>query len=774
MFSSRKTAAPSSGYNLTKSLRFRSSAGAWLNRTPATTTNRQTYTWSGWVKTSLANVNSSDMPLLTSRPAAGTYTLFQLKNSNTLQFSDSTAGGSVTTTQVFRDPSAWYHIVLAVDTTQATAANRVKMYVNGVQITAFSSTTYPAQNGNTQINVAQTQGIGRDVFDTSALFDGYLAEVNFIDGQQLTPSSFGSTNASTGVWQPAQYTGTYGTNGFYLKFTDTTSTATLGTDYSGNSNTWTVNNISLTAGSTYDSMTDVPTLTSATAANYCVLNPISSGGTITNGNLSTSNNDTTTYGTVAITTGKFYWEYTITACSGGAAIALGVSKDTNRATGGTWGANDVFLYQSGGNKYGNGTSGAYGATYTTGDVIGVALDMTGYTLTFYKNNVSQGTAFSSTQISPYTLIPMFYGYPSGNSTNVNFGQQPFTYTPPTGFVALNTYNLPTSTIVKGNTVMDATTYTGTGSSYAVTNAAGFKPDFVWVKERSQIQDYALFDSVRGATKQLSSNTTGAEATYANSMSAFNSNGFTVVSDAVVNSSGQTYVGWQWQAGQGSSSSNTNGSITSTVSVNATAGFSVLKFPASGSSGSIGHGLGVAPSLIFLKNTASADDWYTYHVSIGTSAFIRLNTTGAQSSSASAFTAVSSSTFTVGSGVLSNNAHVAYCWAAIPGFSAFGSYTGNGSTDGPFVYTGFRPRYWLIKCTSAGYSWEIYDTARNTYNAVNTVLLAENASSEFTGGDIDFLSNGFKLRTTRGSLNTSSLTYIYAAFAENPFKYANAR
>jgi hypothetical protein len=287
-------------------------------------------------------------------------------------------------------------------------------------------------------------------------------------------------------------------------------------------------------------MTDVPTqwtpynvtgdVGGVIRGNYSVFNPISSGGTVTNGNLSSSNNDTTTYGTIAINSGKFYWEYTITACSGGASIALGVSKDTSRSTGGAWGANDVFVYQSGGNKYGNGTSGSYGATYTTGDVIGVALDMTGYTLTFYKNGVSQGTAFSSTQISPYILVPMFYGYPSGNSTSVNFGQYAFTYAPPSGYKSLCTTNLPTPTIQQGNLLMDATLYTGNDTAgTSITNAAGFKPDLVWSKVRSGAGDHGLWDSVRGASNRLVSNSTSAEGSVSG-VTAFNSNGFTLGAD----------------------------------------------------------------------------------------------------------------------------------------------------------------------------------------------------------------------------------------------------
>ena len=344
--------------------------------------------------------------------------------------------------------------------------------------------------------------------------------------------------------------------------------------------------------------------------------------------------------------------------------------------------------------------------------------------------------------------------------------------------------MPTTyAIPNGRTVFDATTYTGTGSTLAVSNAdngtVGFKPDFVWIKERSQSQDHALFDSVRGATKQLSSNTTGAEATYANSMSAFNTNGFSVVSDAVVNSSGQTYVGWQWQAGQGTTSSNTNGSITSTVSVNASAGFSIVSYTGTQSAATIGHGLGVAPSMIIVRYTG-ASNWQVYHVSNGNTSTILLNSTAAVQSNIAFWnnTSPTSSVFSVGTSDETNHnggTTVAYCWAEIAGFSKFGSYTGNGSTDGPFIYTGFRPKFILIKCTTdINQQWLLLDTSRSAYNVAQETLFPDSSGAEQNNPRLDFLSNGIKIRNTYGNQNTNGSGYIYAAFAENPTKFANAR
>jgi hypothetical protein len=610
-----------------------------------------------------------------------------------------------------------------------------------------------------------------------------MTEINFVDGQSLTPSSFGSTNALTGVWQPAAYTGSYGTNGFYLPFTDnsaltTSSNVGLGKDFSGNGNYWTTNNISITAGVTYDSMTDVPTLTSATAANFAVLNPLDTGSNITlsAANLQTSQGAAAgiSKGTIGVSSGKWYWEVTLLSGTTMVGIATVTSSPTQNYVGQT--STSYGYYSSNGNKYNNATGVAYGASYTTNDVIGVALDLTAGTLTFYKNNTSQGTAYSSLS---GTFTPAI-GNDQSNTTAFNAGQRPFTYTPPTGFVALNTYNLPTSTIVKGNTVMDATLWTGNGATRSIVNDAAFKPDLVWSKARSAAIAGLMYDSVRGATKYLQTNVTSAEGTGADSLTAFNSNGFALGADTSttgVNQNGTTYVGWQWQAGQGTSSSNTNGTITSTVSVNASAGFSVVTYTGTGANATVGHGLGVAPSLVIVKVRSTTNDWVVYHSAIGNTGAVFLDLTNATSTSVNYWnnTSPTSSNFSIGiaSGVNnSGSTFVAYCWTPIAGFSAMGSYSGNNSTDGPMVYTGFQPKFVLIKGTGAASGWQLQDSARNTYNVVNAVLRPDLSAAESTGygGVLDFLSNGFKLRTTDTNYNSSSYgPYIYMAFATNPFK-----
>jgi hypothetical protein len=799
------------GYNLTRSLRFRASANGYLGRTPASAGNRQIWTYSIWVKKSQILADSTDQPLLHAYAGSGASVQTGIQYSSyspsgiidSIRIQSGTQGVSqdfdFAFANTYRDPSAWYHIVVAFDTTQATAANRIKVYVNGNQLGSPVSyagrATTVSQNYQTAINSNISHHIGVQVGGTQ-YFDGYLAEVNFIDGQALTPSSFGSTNALTGVWQPAAYTGTYGTNGFYLPFTDNSTAAALGTDFSGNSNTWTVNNISVTAGVTYDSMTDVPTLTSATAANYCVMNPLDKNANIavTNGNLTgtyTGNAALGIRGSIALpSTGKYYWEYQFT---GGVPFgSAGVASPTASLSSlsGTF-----VIYSESGDKYVNSaSSSAYGASYTTGDIIGVAHDADANTITFYKNNISQG-AISLTASTQY--FPFFNIYNA--AMTATFGQRPFAYTPPSGFVALNTFNLPASTIVDGSNYMDAALYTGDGNlTRTLTGLYEFQPDFIWAKNRSGAFAHVLQDSVRGfsSTTKLSSNTTDPENSSGNAtdpgfgyISGVSSTGFSVATTGggitQLNQGTAPYVAWGWQA-NGAAVSNTDGTITSQVSVNASAGFSVMTYTGTGANATVGHGLGVAPSLIIVKRRDTTSNWNVYHTSVGATGVLLLNTTDSTTTSSLPWnnTAPTSSVFTVGTGNdvnASGGTFVAYCWTAISGFSAMGSYVGNANADGPFVFTGFRPNFVLIK-RSTGLSdlgnWILLDTARNTYN-VSTNRLFPNTSNAENGlggsGDyIDILSNGFKVRGSGGWVNQSGSTMVYICFAENPFKFSLAR
>jgi hypothetical protein len=671
---------------------------------------------------------------------------------------DGNTAGIVPTVAVYRDPSAWYHIIVAVDTTQATAANRVRIYVNGVEV-VYGSTTYPTQNYDTMFNSTNAHAIARSAASSSFYLDGYLTEVNFIDGQALTPSSFGQIESTTGVWSPKQYAGSYGTNGFYLKFGNTSSVAALGTDSSGNGNTWTVNNVSLTAGVTYDSMLDVPVNYSDGGngrGNYCTLNPLDkvTTATLSSGNLQTTSAAAQNIiGSMSMDSGSWYWEIAYSAAT--ASQLVGVYKAAATTT---------------------------SITPTT-SVIGL------------RFNADTGALDYTVDGSVYTSIATgltgggYFPY-AGSLTNAkviyaNFGQRPFAYTPPAGFRALNTNNLPTPSIVNGANFMAAKIYTGTGVVQSISNAVNnvsFQPDLVWIKSRTPgATNHALFDSSRGVTKYLSSNTTTAETTLAQSLTALNADGFSLGTDTtLVNASANLYVAWQWKAG-GAAVSNTQGTITSQVSANTTAGFSVVTYTGTGVNATVGHGLGVAPKMVIVKRrTTAGASWLVYHANAGSppqNNFLSLNLTDAVSASALPWnnTAPSSTTISLGTSGGTNNitdTFVAYCFAEIAGFSKFGSYTGNGLADGPFVFCGFRPRWLMIKRTDVASGWLIVDSTRSASNDVRLYLSAESAQVEASNYPLDFLSNGFKQRDA--TFNATGGTYIFAAFAEVPSKYALAR
>jgi hypothetical protein len=424
-----------------------------------------------------------------------------------------------------------------------------------------------------------------------------------------------------------------------------------------------------------------------------------------------------------------------------------------------------------------------------GDVIGVAPDMDAGVVNFYKNGVLQGNvALSSAGIT--VPVPAVGSGASLTFAGVaNFGQRPFAYTAPSGFKALNTQNLPTTTVGFGsdqqaNDYFDTVLYTGNGTSQTVTGLQ-FKPDFVWIKLRNESPSstwHRLIDSVRGGDRRLSSNDVQAETQSASLITAFTANGFSVGNDAGINSSGINIVAWCWRAG-GNAVVNTAGTIQSNVSVNTTAGFSIVTYTGNSTAGAtVGHGLGAAPSMIILKSRTSAGGWAVYHTSLGPTQYIWLMQTSSAATYSGAWnnTAPTSSVFTLGNDGQWNGAYnfVAYCWAAVPGFSAFGSYTGNGSADGPFVYTGFRPRWVLIKVSTGtpAADWVLHDTSRSPYNVSDIKLSPNTPTGDVTSSavNIDILSSGFKIRNTDGAYNTSTNTYIYAAFAESPFKTARSR
>ena len=350
----------------------------------------------------------------------------------------------------------------------------------------------------------------------------------------------------------------------------------------------------------------------------------------------------------------------------------------------------------------------------------------------------------------------------------------------------------TFAVPDGRVAMAATLYTGNGSTQSISNAVNtvsFRPDFVWIKNKTSGYNHVLQDSIRGATAgaKLSSNLTEEEggvnlAPYGN-VSAFNSNGFSLVAGSVdsrqTNTGSETFVGWQWKAG-GTAVSNTAGTITSSVSANTTAGFSIVTYTGTGSNATVGHGLGVAPGLILTKSRSPAQSWYVYHLATGGTKTLYLNYPDVAAIDNRIWNNTNPTISVFSIGTVGPNAsavtQVAYCWAPVADYSAFGSYTGNGLADGTFIYTGFRPRYVLIKRTDASADWFINDTSRDPYNLMSVSMRANTGDTEAAGGGLamDTLSNGFKMRDAGSGSNASGGTFIYAAFAENPLKYSNAR
>jgi len=765
------------GYSISNSVRFNDDDAARLTRTPSVAGNRRTFTFSAWVKR--GNVGDTVFGNLFSvRDASTTRTVLRI-NADSLDWLDDDINFRLLTSAKLRDVGGWYHIVATADTTQATTSDRLKIYINGVRVSSFSTSSYPSQNYETEINNTRLHALGVEGSTTNDYFDGYMADVNFIDGQALTADDFGEINADTGEWSPKKYSGTYGTNGFYLEFKDG---AALGDDTSGNTNDWTPTNLAST-----DQMLDTPT------NNFDVLNPLDKGSNVvlSNGNLQInipSGIAEMSRSTIGMSSGKWYSEWLFT---GGTNSNIGIA--TSQATLNNFLAFDAYgwIYYINGQKYTNNAGSAYGAAYTVNDIIGVAFDADNGTLTFYKNGVSQGVAFTGLTSGPYYFAQ---GTINGDGL-FNFGQDSsfagnktrqgntdangigdFYYTPPTGYLALCTDNLPEPAIVDSETQFNVVTYTGNGGTLDVD--VGFQPDFVWTKSRTNTYVHGLWDTVRGVGKHLMSNLTNAEVTNDPDgyLSAFNPNGFTLSagssSSATWNLSGGSYVAWCWKAG-GTAVTNTDGTETVLLSANQDAGFSIVKWTTRGSGITMGHGLGATPQFIINKQINRASSWDVQaNYFDATSYYLYLNTTAASIGPyGNAATDTVFNTFDSGTG----DEYISYVFAPKEGFSKFGSYVGNGSTDGPFIYTGFRPAFVLVKSSSlAGSYWHIMDAKRNEYNVADKLLYPNDADAEGTGLQKDFLSNGFKIRSTATWANGSGQTYIYMAFAEAPFKNAVAR
>ena len=758
-------------YSVPNSVIFNEGDTAYLNRTPGSASNRNTFTWSFWIKR--GKLTSHDN-IFSAGTNSNNFTFGAFINDK-IQFGDwsGSYGWNLVSNQVFDDSSIWYNVVFRYDDTQSTESNRVRIYVNGSQLTSYGTESYPSQNyGNTEVNNTVEHTIGRQTAGSGVndYFDGYMTEINLIDGQSLGPDSFGQLDASTNKWIPKDTSGlTFGTNGFYLDMEIAPGTGNgAGNDVSGNNNDFNENNLAAT-----DQVTDSPT------KNFVTFDPsrIASYATLSEGNLSAFGNTATNNGGAKTNltlpnSGKFYLETTFT--SGSSYPRIGASVTTkpvvNAGNGPGDGVNGFgFSYDQDGKARVNGTSiSSFGSAVSTGQIVQLFFDMDNGAVYVGINNTLQNSgdpssgsaktgAMATWHPGTHELVIEANVYNTSSGVAINAGQRSFSYTPPSGYSAINNDNFPLSN--------------------------GELSGFVWIKNRDAADNHMLFDAVRGIKKDLHSNSTAVEATNANTLTRFLKNGFEISNDNEVNTSGESYVAWQWLQDSLTASSNTDGSITSSVLSSTTSGFSIVSYSGNATSGAtVGHGLGADLKMIILKDRGVAENWCIFHEELGPTKFVYF-TTDAPFTASNRWndTSPTSSVFTLGNETQVNGSsrnYIAYCFAEVEGFSKISSYVGNGSTNGPFVHTGFRPAWVILKRTNATQEWQLYDDKRSPFNPVTKRLQpnATNAEDDLSPGDneLDFLSNGFKLIEDNGGMNASGATYIYMAFAEQPFKTANAR
>jgi len=774
-----------------RSLRFDSDNNAHLSRTPSSTGNVDKWTWAGWVKRGGLGFHTDFFSAVQNGQNA---TIIQFDNNDRLDFENFVGNsdqGRLITDQFFRDTGAWYHITCIYDSGNSTADDRIKLFVNGSQVTAINYRTNPSSGQNSIINSTNAHYVGADKGFNNNYFSGYLADVYFIDDAAVEPVDNFIELDDNGVYQAKVYNGAFGTNGFHLSFSDATSTTTIAEDDSGKNNDFTANNISVSAGSGNDSVFDVPTNGSQSdtgaggevSANYATWSPLvaqSSGSiTLSNGNLDTTCGSTRT---TAMSTfhlkGKTYWEVTFGAGTYnyiGMTEATGFNTVANNNSGIKYTGYKDYSYgwqQTDGKLYKNSNILATPGTYSNGDVLGWAYDADNNILKLYKNGSLVHTENSIENAQYYPAIT----HSESATSTTNFGQRAFEHTAPSGYKPVCTALLPTPTIADGSDHFDTSLWTvPSGSANTTISGLSFAPDLLITKNRSQSYEGSVYDTVRGDDKYLkllSNSATSTESTAATRVN-LTSDGFVLEADNDNSNygAGSNSVGWVWNAGT-STVSNTDGDITTSLRVNTTAKFSIATYSGSGTNGdTIGHGLGVEPDFCIIKARNKTDDWRVYHSALGTGKTPALNSNNAASSGAN-WQSVSSTTLGLQNDSAINSSsynYLALFFAAVEGYSAFGSYTGNGSSDGTFVETGFRPALVLQKRSDGSGDWTIHDSKREPGNDVGLYLITNASTAEQDGNRRDFLSNGFKLRTSSAGVNADGGTYFWAAFAENPFQ-----
>jgi hypothetical protein len=770
--------------------------------------------------------------LLETRVDGNNYVRLTIQADDTIEFQGEVGAAMIfelETTQVFRDTSAWYHFVGVIDFDNSTQADRAQMYINGERITDFDVETYPSDASKTMVlNTSDAFRLGASGYDGSYDWNGYLAEVVVIDGTAQAVTDLGETK--NGVWIPKDPSGlTFGTNGFYLKFE---SSSDLGNDSSGNNHDFALTNILA-----HDQMLDSPTFdSSSNGGNFMTYNGamLGANNTLSEGNLKSSGTGGgNTEGTFGMLTGKWYWECRVEDLTDyGPTFGIG-----QYGAGGSEGVYNIITWQSAaGQMYGGGgypsQMGTISVTSTgvtslaDADIMSFWLDCDNGKLWIGKNGTipnsgdpANGTnpqaSWSTIPTNRYFMAtcqnvssgigvlnagqnPSFNGALTGSDVGDNAdknGYGLFKYDPSsTDFIACCAANIPTADAIDPSETDDdypqklfsPLLYTGNGGTNNITGL-GFQPDFTWIKIRNTASNGPLVDSSRGTNKILFSQITDAEVTSAN-LTSFDSDGFSLAGglasyDPNFNGNTNTYASWNWRANGGTTSSNSDGTITTTLQVNSATGFSIGTYSGSGSNATLGHGLGARPDMSMFRERGTAGNWIvTFQPCMASNDHNLYLQTHIAESDGNYFqnTAMTTSVISIGTHADINGSGASYVmwnFINVEGFSKFGSYRGNGLSDaqGTFVYTGFRPAYVMTKGLDVGAEWTVYDDKRNTGNPADRILQMDIHDAERTDLDvIDILSNGFKCLDTGGRTNQSNKSYVYAAFADNPFQYATAR
>lgn len=740
------------------------------------------FTFRAFVKLGDIGLSTNQQIFFAGSSANNRTSIFYDGPNKSFRFFQVTSGSTVSdveTVAKFRDPCSWYDLCVIYNSNEASSADRVKFFVNGVQ-QAITETNAVDSARSAFFGTAVEHNIGRYAPGANLFFSGLLADIYYLDGQVGAATDFGEFYSGTEQWRHVMPSGlTYGTNGFHIDFSNA---ADLGEDQSGNGNDFTTNGTPIQSN-------DSPTV------NYVTLNPLdkATDPTLSNGNL-TVNSSATASGwrgcrtTIALPdTGKF--RFTVSGTMGSSArFNAGVgTADTDIA--GYLATRLIGLYYhpyDGGYYKDSASLTSYGSAYTSGARdFDVFIDMDEQKMwTAVDGTLNGGNPDAATgEMATWSQAgPMFITLESfGGPFTFNFGATGWAHSIANtdDFVGLNAANLPAVSIEDPSEHFNVALWSGDsvaiGSGGQPVTGVNFQPDFTWIKERtSSGSSHKLFDAIRGATKELESDNTAAETTNAEGLASFDADGFTVGNSGAVNASGDDYVAWNWYMG-GANAANSDGSTSSTVRANQDAGQSIVSYTGTGSAGTVGHGLLQPPDLIIVKNRDTVDFWPVYHHLVASDPetdYLALNNTSALADDNTRWNdiAPTSSVFSVGTdqGVNgSTEAMIAYCFHSIPGYSKAFAYTGNANTDGPFVYLGFEPEMVLLKNASASGSWHIFDSQREGYNPDNDALFPDLDSAESPTDILDLLSNGFKLRASGSAVNGNGNTVVGIAFARRP-------